>query len=72
MVLIFRGFLASLGMTDSEGNIKGKMRRFAMELNIRNNFEHANRRIFPLIINIYPVIPIEADEGGVVRNLLLY
>ena len=50
---------------------QGKKLRFALELPTGNNFSSANRSFFPTIGNNY-VIPNEADEGGVMRNLVLY
>jgi hypothetical protein len=49
---------------------EGKKRRFALEYYAKSILSIANRRFLPSINNNNYVIPNEADEGGLMRNLL--
>jgi hypothetical protein len=58
-------------MTDVLEQGRGKKRRGAPELRISSSYG-VRLAASSLYDNSNSVIPIEADEGGVVRNLLLY
>jgi len=71
MVLLFRRFLVPLGMTDMLEKVEGR----SGEAHTLNNCLIAilvRLTASSLYYNSHSVIPIEADEGGVVRNLQLY
>jgi hypothetical protein len=70
MVLMSGRFLTSFGMTDCEGNFRGGSgdSHQYKTLELIQNMRIAAPS--PLII-FYSVIPNEADEGGVMRNLQL-